>query len=49
LAASAEQMSKMSRGLLDFMDRFTLEETSRQAGGDDKSHSTRRAAAASRY
>jgi hypothetical protein len=30
LAASAEQMSKMSRGLLDFMDRFTLEEASRR-------------------
>jgi len=26
LAASAEQMSKMSRGLLESMDRFTLEQ-----------------------
>jgi len=40
-------MSKMSRGLLDFMDRFTLEEASR-AAGDEKSQA-RRAAAASRY
>ena len=48
LAASAEQMSKMSRGLLDFMDRFTLEETTRQ-GADEKSQAVRRATAASRY
>ncbi|MFZ0759054.1 MAG: hypothetical protein WAM69_03810, partial [Candidatus Sulfotelmatobacter sp.] len=45
LAASAEQMSKMSRGLLDFMDRFTLEEASRQAAADEKSPNARRAAA----
>jgi uncharacterized membrane protein YdfJ with MMPL/SSD domain len=49
LAASAEQMSKMSRGLLDFMDRFTLEEGSRQAAQEEKSQAGRRAAAASRY
>jgi hypothetical protein len=51
LAASAEQMSKMSRGLLDFMDRFALEEASnaRQSSGDEKSQQARRAAAASRY
>jgi hypothetical protein len=50
LAASAEQMSKMSRGLLDFMDRFTLDEASasRQAAVDEKSYRARRAAAASR-
>jgi len=46
LAASAEQMSKMSRGLLDFMDRFTLEEAARQASPEDKSQAGRRAAAA---
>jgi methyl-accepting chemotaxis protein len=28
LAASSDQMSKMSRGLLEFMDRFTLEDSS---------------------
>jgi hypothetical protein len=38
----------MSRGLLDFMDRFTLEEASRGAG-DEKSQAARRAAAGSRY
>jgi len=50
LAASAEQMSKMSRGLLDFMDRFTLDDASasRQAASDEKSYQARRAAAASR-
>lgn len=47
LAASAEQMSKMSRGLLDFMDRFTLEDASRLAATDEKQG--RRAAAAARY
>jgi methyl-accepting chemotaxis protein len=36
LAASAEQMSKMSRDLLDSMDRFTLEQTERRNGRDDK-------------
>jgi hypothetical protein len=44
LAASAEQMSKMSRGLLDFMDRFTLDEASRQGFGE-KSQQARGAAA----
>ena len=48
LAASAEQMSKMSRGLLDFMDRFALEDASRQAG-DERSQHSRRAAAAARF
>jgi hypothetical protein len=48
LAASSDQMSKMSRGLLDFMDRFTLDEASasRQATADEKSYHARRAAAA---
>jgi hypothetical protein len=43
-------MSKMSRGLLDFMDRFTLDESSasRQAAADEKSYHARRAAAAAR-
>jgi len=50
LAASAEQMSKMSRGLLEFMDRFALEEAAgaRQAA-DEKERNARKAAAASRY
>jgi hypothetical protein len=48
LAASAEQMSKMSRGLLEFMDRFALEESAgRQAAADEKAQNARRAAAAS--
>jgi methyl-accepting chemotaxis protein len=32
LAASSEQMSKMSRGLLEFLDRFALEEASHMRG-----------------
>jgi hypothetical protein len=44
LAASAEQMSKMSRGLLDFMDRFTLGEGA--AASDEKPQTARKAAAA---
>jgi len=32
LAASAEQMSKMSRGLLESMDRFTLEQVEHMSG-----------------
>jgi methyl-accepting chemotaxis protein len=47
LAASSEQMSKMSRGLLDFMDRFTLEDNSRSTGNGDFSGRARRAAAGS--
>jgi ABC-type branched-subunit amino acid transport system ATPase component len=51
LAASAEQMSKMSRGLLDFMDRFTLDESASalHPALEDKTHNARRAAAGSRY
>jgi hypothetical protein len=50
LAASAEQMSKMSRGLLDFMDRFTLDEAaSRQPAGEERPQNARRATAGSRY
>jgi methyl-accepting chemotaxis protein len=48
LAASAEQMQKMSRGLLDFMDRFTLDEAARLAADEDRKHNSRRAAAAAR-
>jgi hypothetical protein len=40
----------MSRGLLDFMDRFTLEEAARQAAPEEKPQPGRRsAAAASRF
>ena len=45
LAASSEQMSKMSRGLLDSLDRFALEEAARQ-GGDHSNRAARRGAAA---
>ena len=45
LAASSEQMSKMSRGLLEFIDRFALAETSRGQGGDSAGRNARRAAA----
>ena len=36
LAASAEQMSKMSRDLLESMDRFTLDQAERDGQRDDK-------------
>jgi methyl-accepting chemotaxis protein len=47
LAASSDQMSKMSRGLLEFMDRFTLDDS---AGGrpsvrEERSRPAQRAAA----
>ena len=45
LAASAEQMSKMSRGLLDFMDRFTLEDGATRPVTEERSQRARRAAA----
>jgi methyl-accepting chemotaxis protein len=46
LAASSEQMSKMSRGLLEFLDRFALTEASHsQSSGDTANRSARRAAA----
>jgi methyl-accepting chemotaxis protein len=47
LAASSEQMSKMSRGLLDFMDRFTLEDSSngRSSAREERSRHAQRAAA----
>jgi methyl-accepting chemotaxis protein len=48
LAASSEQMSKMSRGLLEFLDRFALADASRSstAGGDNSGRKTRAAAGA---
>ncbi len=47
LAASSEQMSKMSRGLLNSLDRFALEEASRNSNtGDFTSRPARRGAAA---
>jgi methyl-accepting chemotaxis protein len=46
LAASSEQMSKMSRGLLDFMDRFALAEASRNTSNTDSSRARRAAAGA---
>ena len=50
LAASSEQMSKMSRGLLESLDRFSLEQESRnQAGGESSGRGARRAAAGSQF
>ncbi len=49
LAASSEQMSKMSRGLLESLDRFSLEESSRQAAADTAGRAARRAAAAGQF
>jgi len=46
LAASSEQMSKMSRGLLDSLDRFSLDEASRNTGSDFSGRPARRGAAA---
>ncbi len=46
LAASSEQMSKMSRSLLDFIDRFALAEAGRaQANSDASNRNARRASA----
>ncbi len=50
LAASSEQMSKMSRGLLEFLDRFTLAEASHgQLGTESSNRTARRAAAGAQY
>jgi hypothetical protein len=49
LAASSEQMSKMSRGLLESLDRFTLEDASRASAGTDPARAARRAAAAAHF
>jgi methyl-accepting chemotaxis protein len=46
LAASSEQMSKMSRSLLDFMDRFALAEALREKTPDSAGRTSKRAAAA---
>jgi methyl-accepting chemotaxis protein len=48
LAASSDQMSKMSRGLLEFMDRFTLDDnsTGRMGSREEKRHAQRAAAGA---
>jgi methyl-accepting chemotaxis protein len=47
LAASSEQMSKMSRGLLDSLDRFALED--RSSSNDFSGRNAKRAAAGSQY
>ncbi len=49
LAASSEQMSKMSRGLLESLDRFALEQNSRSSSGDFSGRGAKRAAAGSQY
>jgi methyl-accepting chemotaxis protein len=50
LAASSEQMSKMSRGLLEFLDRFALAEASHSSlGGDSSGRQAKRAAAGAQY
>jgi methyl-accepting chemotaxis protein len=49
LAASSEQMSKMSRGLLESLDRFALEQNARSGGGDSSGRGAKRAAAGSQY
>jgi methyl-accepting chemotaxis protein len=49
LAASSEQMSKMSRGLLESMDRFALADASRMAGMEPSGRSTKRAAAGAQH
>ncbi len=50
LAASSEQMSKMSRGLLEFLDRFALAEASHsQSGGENSGRNARRAAAGAQF
>jgi Methyl-accepting chemotaxis protein len=45
LAASSEQMSKMSRSLLDFIDRFALAETNRSSAPLETGRNARRATA----
>jgi methyl-accepting chemotaxis protein len=49
LAASSEQMSKMSRGLLEFLDRFALADASRSPLGGDSAVRKARAAAGAQY
>jgi methyl-accepting chemotaxis protein len=49
LAASSEQMSKMSRGLLESLDRFSLDEQSRTPSPDSAGRSARQAAAGAQF
>jgi methyl-accepting chemotaxis protein len=51
LAASSEQMSKMSRGLLEFLDRFALEEATHSRGAFEEANprAAKRAAAGARF
>jgi methyl-accepting chemotaxis protein len=50
LAASSEQMSKMSRGLLEFLDRFALADASHSSlGGDNSGRNAKRASAGAQY
>jgi methyl-accepting chemotaxis protein len=49
LAASSEQMSKMSRGLLEFMDRFSLQDASSRGNGRDEHTQARRASAGAQF
>ncbi|MGA9980346.1 MAG: methyl-accepting chemotaxis protein [Candidatus Sulfotelmatobacter sp.] len=49
LAASSEQMSKMSRGLLEFMDRFALQDSPGQSSGRDEHAQARRASAGAHF
>ncbi len=50
LAASSEQMSKMSRGLLEFLDRFSLAEASSHSSiGDNPVRKARAAGAGAEY
>jgi methyl-accepting chemotaxis protein len=49
LAASSEQMSKMSRSLLDFIDRFALAEAAREKTADSGGRNTKRAAAGAQF
>ena len=49
LAASSEQMSKMSRSLLDFIDRFSLAEAGREKPSEPAGRSAKRAAAGTQF
>ena len=49
LAASSEQMSKMSRSLLDFIDRFALAEAAREKAADSAGRNAKRAAAGAQF
>ncbi len=49
LAASSEQMSKMSRSLLDFIDRFALAEAAREKTADSAGRNSKRAAAGAQF